>query len=188
MMCRVLLHQSMDARQGARSMDKMNWIKDLVTAEQAMEDSGVIDVSGGFDADKLLSEATFDFMRDLKSSFVESASAFNQMKGSTIGTVKIYGISKTIADFMLFRNSYKMIFSVQGPGLLQVRFNTLGNPLLQAMETSAPASTHGGPQVDSLQASWGAYGELNWTYQNKPINLDYLIRYYMTRFVKESTK
>jgi hypothetical protein len=57
-------------------MDKINWIKDLVLAEQQMEESGVIDVSGGFDPEKHLAEATFEFMRDLKAAFIESALCF----------------------------------------------------------------------------------------------------------------
>ncbi len=168
-------------------VDKIEWIKDLVKAEQAMEESGVIDVTAGFDPGKHLSEATFDFMRDLKAAFVESAAAFNQLKGSTLGTVKIYGISNTATDFMLFRNGYKLIFTVLGPGILSIRFNTIGNqffPQPQAEGSPSQATENG----DTLKASWGAFGELNWTYDGKPINLDYLIRYYMTRFIRESTK
>lgn len=172
-------------------MDKMQWIKDLVKAEQAMEESGVIDVTAGFDPNKHLSEATFDFMRDLKAAFVESAASFNQLKGSTIGTVKIYGISNTVADFMLFRNGYKLIFTVAGPGILNVRFNTIGNQFFPQPQPGAPQpqqAQQAPGSGDVLKASWGAFGELNWTYDGKPINLDYLIRYYMTRFIRESTK
>lgn len=182
-------HRTRGFYQGVQ-MDKMQWIKDLVKAEQAMEESGVIDVTAGFDPNKHLSEATFDFMRDLKAAFVESAATFNQLKGSTLGTIKIYGISNTVADFMLFRNGYKLIFTVAGPGVLSVRFNTIGNqffPQPQA-EGSPSQASQTSSSGDVLKASWGAFGELNWTYDGKPINLDYLVRYYMTRFIRESTK
>lgn len=169
-------------------MDKMQWIKDLVKAEQAMEETGVIDVTAGFDPSKHLKDATFDFMRDLKASFVESAATFNQLKGSTLGTIKIYGISNTVADFMLFRNGYKLIFTVVGPGLLNVRFNTIGNQFFPQPQVDGSASMKEPSNGDVLKASWGAFGELNWTYDGKPINLDYLIRYYLTRFIRESTK
>jgi hypothetical protein len=167
----------------------MQWIKDLVKAEQAMEETGVIDVTAGFDPEKHLLDATYDFMRDLKVGFVESASAFNQLKGSTLGTIKIYGISKTVADFMLFRNGYKLIFTVTAPGVLNVRFNTIGNQFFpnpgEVAQVQATAGTNMG---DTLKATWGAFGELQWTYESKKINLDYLVRYYMTRFIRESTK
>ena len=171
-------------------MDKIQWIKDLVVAEQAMEETGVIDVTAGFDPEQHLTEATYDFMRDLKTGFIEAASAFNQMKGSTLGTVKIYGISKTAADFMLFRNGYKLIFAIAGPGILHVRFNSIGNPIFPNPQESLQQvqATAGTSIGDTLKASWGAFGELQWTYEGKTINLDYLVRYYMTRFIRESTK
>ncbi|MEO0336865.1 MAG: hypothetical protein AAF202_10740 [Pseudomonadota bacterium] len=166
-------------------MDKINWIKDLVLAEQQMEESGVIDVSGGFDPEKHLEEATLEFMHDLKAAFIESASAFNQLKGSSIGTLKLYGISKTAADFMLFRNGFKLIFSVRRPGIIRIKFNSIGNPIFQNPNVNSEPGDDGS---DNLRARWKAFGELEWTYDDKKISLDYLVRYYMTRFVKESTK
>ena len=56
--------------------------------------------------------------------FVEAAAAFNQLKGSTLGQMRIYGISKTKADFMLFRNGYKLIFSMKQPGVITVSYST----------------------------------------------------------------
>jgi hypothetical protein len=41
---------------------------------------------------------------------------------------------------------------------------------------------------DLLRASWGAFGQLKWTYNDHPINIDYLVRYYMSRFVKDSAR
>jgi hypothetical protein len=32
-----------------KSFDRLNWIKDLVRAEQQMEESGVVDYTSGFD-------------------------------------------------------------------------------------------------------------------------------------------
>ena len=52
-------------------MDKMQWIKDLVKAEQAMEESGVIDVTAGFDPNKHLNEASFDFINRSFSHFFQ---------------------------------------------------------------------------------------------------------------------
>ena len=90
-------------------MEKLNWIKELVLAEKQMEDAGMVDMEAGFDPSSQVEESTVEFITDLKASFVEAASAFNQLKGSTLGQIRIYGISKTKADFMLFRNGYKQI-------------------------------------------------------------------------------
>ena len=33
-----------------------------------------------------------------------------------------------------------------------------------------------------------AFGDLVWTYQEQPVKVDYLVRYYLTRFIRESAK
>lgn len=163
----------------------MNWIKDLVIAEQQMEDTGMVDMTAGFDPERELEEASLEFMTDLKTAFVEAAATFNQLKGSSVGTIKIYGISKTKADFMLFRNSYKLIFALKNPGLISISFNSTSALYVPGQGASEPTSL--GP-METLKARWGAYGELIWTSNDMQINIDYLIRYYMCRFVRESTK
>ncbi len=163
-------------------MDKLNWIKELVVAEQQMEEAGVVDMEAGFDANRQLDEATVDFISDLKAAFIEAASAFNQLKGATHGNLRIYGISKTQADFMLFRNGYKLIFSLRQSGLISITYSSAGAHYVPgtAQDENAPA--------DMLKASWGAFGQLVWTYNEHKINIDYLVRYYMSRFVKDSAR
>jgi hypothetical protein len=165
-------------------VEKLNWIKELVVAEQQMEDAGVVDMEAGFDPNRQVEEATLEFITDLKAAFVEAASAFNQLKGSTLGQIRIYGISKTKADFMLFRNGFKLIFSMRQVGTISVAYSN-------AVANYTPGSA---PQVeekktaDLLRATWGAFGQLIWTYNEHSINVDYLVRYYMSRFVKDSAR
>lgn len=164
-------------------MEKLNWIKELVLAEQQMEEAGVVDMEAGFDPHRQVEEATIDFVGDLKAAFVEAAAAFNQLKGSAQGQVRIYGISKTKADFMLFRNGYKLIFSLRQPGVVTVSHSTAGAtyvPGTTRTEDTSPA--------DYLKATWGAFGQLIWTYNDHAINVDYLVRYYMSRFIKDSAR
>ena len=166
-------------------MDKIGWIKDLVLAEQQMEDSGIIDMTAGFDPERELEGATSDFLGDMKAAFIESSAAFNQLKGSAVGTIKIYGISKTKADFMLFRNGHKLIFSMRGAGIISVNMSTTAPMFIPGQ--NAGEATGPGP-LDLLKARWGAYGELLWTSNDLPVNMDYLVRYYMCRFVRDSAK
>lgn len=172
-----------DAPRGA-SVDKLAWIKELILAEQQMEDAGIVDMTAGFDPDKQMDEASLDFMADLKLAFIEAASAFNQLKTSSLGQIRIYGISKTKADFMLFRNGYKLIFSLQRPGLIVVSYSAAVANYIPGQ--GAEASAHQGQ--DHFVAHWGAFGQLKWNYNDQPIELDYLVRYYISRFVRDSTK
>ena len=169
-------------------MDKLAWIKDLVRAEQKMEESGVVDFGVGFDPQQILMSESIGFLNALKTAFVEAASSFNQLKGSSVGRVKIYGISNTHADFMLFRNGFKLIFSLKEPGVIGIRFHFVGAGFVQV-----PAASDNGTKVptgeeDALIARWGAFGDLVWTYQDQTVKPEYLIRYYMTRFIRESAK
>lgn len=166
---------------------KFEWIKDLVRAEQQMEESGVVDFTAGFDPDKNLSDQTLHFLNALKESFVESASAFNQMKGAAFGGIKIYGIAKTDSDFMLFRNGFKLIFSKRQAGSISINFQYQGSgfvPGTAAAEKIAESLMN----EDRLEARWGAYGEIIWTHKELQVNPEYLVRYYLSRFIRESTK
>ncbi len=168
-------------------MEKLAWIKDLVRAEQKMEESGVVDFSYGFDSQQLLVSESVGFLNNIKTVFVEASSSFNQLKGSSVGRIKIYGISNTHSDFMLFRNGFKLIFSMKEPGVIGIRFHYVGAGFVQV----GPASDNGvkvPSEEDILIARWGAFGDLVWTYQEQPIKIDYLVRYYLTRFIRESAK
>lgn len=171
-------------------MDKLSWIKDLVRAEQKMEESGVVDFSFGFDPQQILFNESLAFLESLKNDFIEASSSFNQLKGSTVGRVKIYGISNTHADFMLFRNGFKLIFALREPGIISIRFHYVGAgfagvPTGNDMGTGAKVA---GQEEDHIIARWGAFGDLVWTYQEQTVKADYLVRYYLTRFIRESAK
>lgn len=164
-------------------MNNLDWIKELVLAEQQMEDSGVVNLSA-IDPDAHLEEQTLEFLRDIKAAFVEAAASFNQLKGSSIGTLKIYGISNTKADFMLFRNGYKLIFSVKRAGEIEIYSSLMSSHFLAA--TSEQEAKPG--DRDNLRAHWGAFGELQWHNKNLPVKLDFLVRHYLSRFIRESAK
>jgi hypothetical protein len=170
-------------------MENMNWIKELVRAEQQLEESGMVDVSLGFNDEATLAKDTLDYLNNLKTQFVDMANFFNEMKPSALGRIKVYGIAQTQADFMLFRNGFKMIFSMKAPGLISIRINFIGTshiPTSNLMPGANQASN--GTEEHMIEAKWGAFGELFWTYRNVPVKSEYVVRYHMTLFVKESAK
>lgn len=169
-------------------MEKISWIKELVKAEQQMEESGLVDMSFGFEPDKILVTETLQFLLALKTEFVDASSAFNELKPSAIGRIKIYGIAKTHADFMLFRNGFKMIFAFKAPGQISVRFNFIGTSFIPNPGAEAPTSISNVMDEHIVEAKWGAFSELVWTYQGLPVKLEYMVRHYLTLFIKESSK
>ncbi len=158
-----------------------DWIKDLVRREQDMEATGQISLPETSPSKEHLAEHTFEFMRQLRRAFTADSAVFNHLKGF-LGSLRIYGIANTQADFMLFRHGHKLIFSVKEPGLISVRMK-FNNQLLNNnsnVQTEEPA--------DFIKGEWGPFNELKWSYNDQTINIDYLIRYYMTLFVKNSVK
>lgn len=168
-------------------MEKLEWLKALVQAEQELEESGMFDTSAGFDAKKILEAETIDFLTDLKMALTEAATTFNELKSSPLGTVKIYGIAKTQADFMLFRNGYKLVFSMLQPGKIAVRFNFVSaSYITKPMSENEPSKM--GMMEDNLEAQAGIFGDVQWIYQGQPIRIDSAVRYYFSRFLQDSIK
>lgn len=168
--------------------ERVSWIRELVKAEEQMEESGVVDLTAGHTAERVMVIETLNFLNQIKQECIEASSAFNEMKASALGRIKIYGIAKTQADFMLFRNGYKMIFSMKQPGQIAIRFNfigstSMGQPLLAA--TAQPTTQM---EEHVIEAKMGPFGEMNWTFQGAPVHLMNIVKHHMTLFVKESTR
>lgn len=173
-------------------MEKISWIKDLVKAEQQMEESGLVDMSFGFDPERVLVTETIQFLLGLKTEFVDSSSTFNELKPSALGRIKIYGIAKTHADFMLFRNGFKMIFAMKAPGQISVRFNFIGTNYIPTPGAtnaeSAGAANANVMEENVVEARWAAFEELVWMYKGQTVKLEFMVRHYMTQFIRESSK
>jgi hypothetical protein len=163
-------------------MESLDWIKSLIEAEQKMEDAGVVDLSTSH-PEAFLEDQTSEFLHDIKAGFVSASATFNQLKGSNLGTLKIYAISNTKSDFMLFRNGYKLIFAMKRPGEIEVYHSLITTHYINPSETETESG-----ERDSLRAQWGAFGEVSWMYRNLPVKIDFLVRHYMTRFIRESAK
>lgn len=166
--------------------DRLSWIKDLVRAEEQMEESGVIDLNAGLDPSRYLFAETLRFLNQLKNEFVEAANAFNQLKTSAVGRVKIYGIAKTQADFMLFRNGFKMIFSLKEPGQIAIRFNFIGPTTAPSAITNSMTSMLMDEHL--ITAKQGPFGDVTWTYDDASVAIAALVRYHMSLFIRESAK
>jgi hypothetical protein len=168
--------------------DKLFWIKELVRSEDQMEESGIVDLAVGLDNEKTLAHETFRYLGDLKNQIVEAATAFNELKTSPLGRIKIYGIAKTQADFMLFRNGFKMIFAMKEPGVISIRFNFMGPNYIPTAIPSAQASNTAVMEEHLIQARKGPFHELVWTFRELPVQMPSVVRFHLSLFIKESSK
>lgn len=163
-------------------MDKLSWLKDLIRADQEMEESGVVDFTAGFNPETQVLDETTLFLNELKDSFVNYVSTFNQMKENPQSRIKIYSVSKTRADFMLFRNGFKIVFSMIEPGRVSVSLSHVGSSFHIPGKTQDSSRT----QEDLIEALQGAFGKLTWSYQGQPVNVEHMVKYYLSRFIRES--
>jgi hypothetical protein len=170
--------------------DRIQWIRDLVKAEEQMEETGEVDLSVGIDSERALVQETLNFLTQLKNQFIEASVAFNELKASALGRLKIYGIAKTAADFMLFRNGFKMIFSLKAPGIISIRFNFIGpSQYIPSQIPTAQASSATSMMEEHLiTAHVGAFGDVTWKFNDQSVRIDNVVRYHMTLFIKESAK
>lgn len=161
-------------------MADLDWIRELVKSEQRMEETGLVEVQSG-DAERiLLEQETVRFLEELKQEFVDAASAFNHLKASAIGRIKIYGVAQTAADFMLFRNGFKMIFSQSNPGQIRVKFNFIGTNFIPNEQDTASI------EEDLIDSAWGPFQELSWLYQGQEFKSKALVKFYLSKFIRES--
>ncbi len=167
-------------------LENKSWVRELVSADEQLEKSVMIDMNLGLDTQRILVNDSINLLLELKTDFAETAATFNELKPSALGRIKVYGIAKTHADFMLFRNGYKMIFSIKNAGLISMRFHYVGN-----MAIPQPTQKENVTIVmdeELLEAKWGAFEEVMWTYKGLSFKAEYLVRHYMTLFIKESAR
>lgn len=171
------------------------WIQELVKAEELIENSGLTSYELT-DPDRLLISASLEFLIQLRKGFQDQIQVFNELRPQTKSRIKIYGVAKTPADFMLFRNGIKLIFTLKRPGVISIRFHFLNPtlPTVASMNLIEPTMMHphsGSSQLQSeetlLEMKWGPFNEAIWNYQNQPFNIIYLIKYYLTQFIQDST-
>lgn len=167
-------------------MPNINWVKDLVRYEKDLEESGMVDIHAGLDPNEEIVRQSYEFMYQVKEDFVEYINAFNELKGGGMGCVKVYGISNTRSDFMLFRNGYKLIFRLVEAGKISITSRSPSANMTPG--TFVQEGKNAGDREDELLAQWGAFGELKWVYQQQFVNTGYLVRYYLSRFIRESAK
>ena len=167
-------------------LENKTWIRELVSADEQIEKSVMIDMNLGLDTQRILVNESIAFLLRLKTDFAEASGQFNELKPGALGRIKVYGIAKTHADFMLFRNGYKMIFSIKNAGLITIRFHYVGN--LAIPQPTQKENVTIVMDEELLEAKWGAFEEVLWTFKNLSFKPEFLIRHYMTLFIKESSR
>ena len=171
-------------------MEKIRWIQELVHAESLIENEGIVETIEELSPQELLLQESIQYLIQLKNEFQDAMMAFNELKGDVPGLVKLYGIAKTHADFMLFRHGYKLIVSLKSPGVISIRVNFIPASYVPTTMNMSPQNFKEKMIGDEclIEARYGAFGEIHWVHNNIPVKFEYIVKYFFTLFTKESTR
>jgi hypothetical protein len=165
----------------------VSWIENLALEEFNMEESGIIRFNDHLSTQQLLEESSLHFVNKLKDRFEFYVSLFNQYRTNrdTTRSIKIFRISNTINDFILFRNSLKLIVARRAPDVISIGFLSNNGGLFAARLANENQSVHA---IHEIKAHVGPFNTISWRFQGETVEVEPLVKYYLTEFVKNSSR
>lgn len=189
-------------RRGQAPLD-FSWVHELAKNEVRPEEANIFNRVNQFDPRQLIEESTIEFLEELRDLFTMNIKVFNNYSenNTKFSEIKIYGISQTPADFMLFRNNTKLVFSNTAHGIISATFSqhSAMNPGGQFKELNPASSgaaltgstvlrdSHGpGKNQQDIMAEVGPFLDIRWTFQGESVRPERLVKFYFIEFVKAS--
>ncbi len=174
-----------------RSASSSSWIQELVRSEVHPEAERLLNPSGAsFDPSRLIEESTIFWLNSLKELFQEYAKVFNAFSenNTKFQEIKIYALAQTAADFMLYRNQMKLIFTNAAHGVIaltcahHVRSQLAIDGQAQTTSLNPDSPTLG--QNQELLAQIGPFRDIYWSYQGEKISPEQVAKFYFIEFAK----
>ena len=161
---------------------ELDWVHELAKNELNPEANNIFNAVNQFDPKQIIEESTIEFLEELRELFNVFARAFNSYSESNekFSDIKIYGITNTPADFMLFRNNVKLVFANTAHGIINATFTQ------HVREDTSIDPTKANRQSQDILAQMGPFLDVSWTYQGERVNPHRLVKYYLVEFVKAS--
>ncbi len=165
------------------------WIHELARLEMHPETETLIPSPQKFDPQQLVEEDTIVFLTELREQLNEFTKIFNSYadQKSKFQEIKIYSLTQGAADFMLFRNQIKLIFSNMSHGVIQISFSQHIRGTLTVdgheQKTSHPPLPEKWQTADLL-AQIGPFRDVFWTYQGEKVIPAQMTKFYFLEFTK----
>ncbi len=163
------------------------WIENLAIDEINMNESGVIDLHDHLNPIHFLEESSINFMDSLRDQIELYVGKFNSFRGNQASShIKIFKISNTVNDFMLFRNSLRLIFARKSNDLITIGFISNGKellaPRLNMNDNLGPTGMH------EIRAHLGPFHDITWKFQGESFDNSIMVKHYLTEFIKQSSQ
>jgi hypothetical protein len=163
------------------------WIHDLARAEVHPDAEKLLQLGRSFDPQQLVEESTIELLSELREKFNEYARVFNGFseQGTRFQDVKIYSVAQTAADFMMFRNSIKLVVSNAAHGVVQLAFaqHLRGTVAVDGQLQNTTQALPGAAPQDLL-AQVGPFRDVYWTFQGEKITAEQVARFYFAEFIR----
>ena len=165
----------------------VSWIENLALEEVNMEESGIIRFNDHLNTQQILEESSLAFVNKMKDRFEFYVSLFNQYRSNRENTraIKVFRISNTVNDFILFRNSLKLIVARRAPDVVSIGFLSNTGGLYSPRLANENQSIHA---IHEIKAHIGPFNTISWRFQGEPVEVEPLVKYYLTEFVKNSSR
>lgn len=162
-------------------MDNSGWIHDLTRVEISPEAEALYQLNRSSAPEQAIEESTVEFLTDLRAYFQEYVRTFNSFSeaGKKFSEIKIFNLTQGAADFMLYRNSVKLIVANTAHGVIQFSYDQHAN-------ASAAQSDMIVPQPEEILAQMKAFGTIKWTYRSDNVESDQVAKHFFSEFVRTS--
>ena len=168
----------------------LGWVHELAKNELNPEDANIFNAANQFDPKQIIEESTIQFLEELRDLFTIYSRVLNgySENNSRFSDVKIYGVTQTPADFMLFRNNVKLVFANTAHGIISATFIKHNREQLAIDGTVVNQNSliPGARDNQDIIAQLGPFLDVRWTFQGEVINPERLVKYYFVEFVKVS--
>ena len=171
---------------------QQGWLHELARAEVHPDAEKLLQLGRSFDPQQLVEESAIDFLTELREHFNEHTRVFNAYSdnNSKFQEIKVYAVAQAAADFMLFRNQIKLIFSNSAHGVIQISFShhvrgamaVNGQEQTSAVGASAAGTVLG--QTQDLMAQVGPFRDIFWTFQGEKVSSDQVAKFYFAEFAR----
>jgi hypothetical protein len=173
-----------------RLPNDLGWVHELAKSELNPSSPSVFNSNDRFDPKQIVEESTIEFLEELRDLFTIFAKVFNGYSeaNSRYSEVRIYGVANTAADFMLFRNNVKLVFSNTAHGIISATFyqHSRGAVAIDGAPVEANTMVPGARDNQDIIAQIGPFLDVKWTFQGESVNPEQLVKYYFVEFVKLS--
>ena len=174
-------YYSLQQKSSAEFAEERDWLKRLVKNEAELLRTGSGDLISHQDHRFVVEQATYEYMTHLKDEFIKCVDLFNAYRGGSHlpNAVKVFNVSNSHCDFIIFRNTLKLV--IANPALGVINFSFISRT--QAFKKPNVKTKREGYD---LIAQLYPFNDLAWTFHGERVRLEAVTRYLFTDFINSS--